>query len=204
MSMIHGASVKTLYGGLYAYTGARNWNWVGNFKSAYFCPVNYFDRFKSIPQENQKMKSQNFFCIVLGGFDTCFISAFKATFEFNVGERAIWRSNFCANRKLLDLKLPIYILPCNPTLPYVYYCMEKSYLVLFMLYNHCSCYTMTVPTVIHLALDNCNINIVNQHSFLQFLYSPQNHSLMPSKASVLSLLLFNTYKRFRIAYRNAI
>ena len=108
MSMIHGASVKTLYGGLYAYTGARNWNWVGNFKSAYFCPVNYFDRFKSIPQENQKMKSQNFFCIVLGGFDTCFISAFKATFEFNVGERAIWRSNFCANRKLLDLKLPIY------------------------------------------------------------------------------------------------
>ena len=108
MSMIHGASVKTLYGGLYAYTGARNWNWVGNFKSAYFCPVNYFDRFKSIPQENQKMKSQNFFCIVLGGFDTCFISTFKATFEFNVGERAIRRSNFCANRKLLDLKLPIY------------------------------------------------------------------------------------------------
>ena len=105
---------------------------------------------------------------------------------------------------IIIIILYIYILPCNPTLPYVYYCMEKSYLVLFMLYNHCSCYTMTVPTVIHLALDNCNINIVNQHSFLQFLYSPQNHSLMPSKASVLSLLLFNTYKRFRIAYRNAI
>ena len=42
------------------------------------------------------------------------------------------------------------------------------------------------------------------YSFLQFLYSAQNHSLMPSKASVLSLLLFNTYKRFRIAYRNTI
>ena len=109
MSMIHGVCVKTIYGGFYAYTGARNWNWIGNFKSAYFCPVNYFDRFKSIPQENQKMKSQNFFCIVLGGSDTCFISVFKATFEFNVGERAIWRSNFCANRKLLDLKLPMCV-----------------------------------------------------------------------------------------------
>ena len=40
-------------------------------------------------------------------------------------------------------------------------------------------------------------------SFLQFLYSPQNQSLMSSEALVLSLLLFNTYRRFRIAYRNA-